>query len=149
MSIFANNPRARFDYEILETFEAGIELTGGEVKSVRSGHLSLNGSFAIPEENGIVLLNMSITPYQPQNAGKAVARDRRRRLLMGRDELRYLVGKIREQGLTLIPMRVYPKGRYIKVELGLGRHKKSADKRETIRRREAEREVRRVLKREE
>jgi|SRR3989344_5156159 len=143
----ANNKRAYFDYEILETHEAGIELLGTEVKSAKLGHISLAGSYAVARNNEIWLLNASIPPHQPKNAPKTYDPLRSRRLLLHRSEIKELIGKISQRGLTIVPLKVYTKRARIKILIGLARHKKQSDKRETIRRRESEREIERTLKR--
>lgn len=147
MKVLATNKRARFDYDILETFEAGLELTGAEVKSVKAGHISLKGAYAAITGAGPALLNMHVRAYAP--AGKQPGYDptRTRQLLLHKREIGYLRGKTQEQGLTIVPETVYIKGNLIKVALGLARGKKQHDKRTTIKRRETEREVRRVIKR--
>lgn len=147
MKILATNKRARFDYDILETFEAGLELAGAEVKSVKAGHVSLKGAYATITSAGPVLLNMHVRAYAP--AGKQLGYDptRTRQLLLHKKEIGYLRGKTQEQGLTIVPETVYIKGNLIKVALGLARGKKMRDKRATIKRRETERELKRAIKR--
>lgn len=146
MKTLAINKRAKFDYEILETFEAGIELFGAEVKSIKASHISLKGSHAAIVKNEPVLLNMHVRAYK--QAGKLADYDpeRTRRLLLHKREIDYLRGKFQEQGLTIVPIRVYTKRGLVKVELGLGRGKKRYDKREVIKKREADRKIRRSLK---
>jgi len=145
MKPLSENRRARFEYEILETYEAGIVLTGQEVKSVKAGRANLTGSYVITKPNGAFLLNAKIPPYQPKNAPPDYKPDRTRQLLLNNKELDYLFGKIKE-GLTIVPLSIYNKGRRIKLSIGLARHKKKQDKRETIKKREFEREKRRTLK---
>lgn len=147
MAELASNKRARFDYEILDTYEAGIELRGHEVKSAKSGRMNLIGAFALIRGNEAWLLNASIPPYQPKNAPPGYDPERSRRLLLKRAEIRELTGKTAEKGLTLVPLRAYTKRALVKLELGLGRHKKKADKRETIKKRVAAREIARAIKR--
>lgn len=146
MPALAENRRSRFDYEILETIEAGIVLTGQEVKSVKLGRMSLTGSFGTIHDNAVWLTGASIPPYQPKNAPPNYDPERSRKLLLNRKEIDRLIGKMKERGLTLVPLKVYTTHGRIKVELGLGRGKKTHDKRETIRRREAAREIDRTLK---
>jgi SsrA-binding protein len=138
--VFASNRKARFDYHIEERFEAGISLTGTEVKSIRSGRANLVDSYADIEGNGVILRQCHISPYE---AGNRSNHDplRPRRLLLHREEIRRLLGKVREKGLTLVPLSLYQKGRHIKVELALARGKKAPDRREDIKRRTAEREM--------
>lgn len=152
MPTLAKNKRAFFDYEILETYEAGLMLTGGEVKSARSGSISLRGAFVtlrgqtrlqreLPE---LFLTNATISAYQNQD--KTHEPQRPRKLLLRKKEIASLVGKRQARGLTLVPLSVYTKGRHIKLEFGLGKGKKKLDKRETIKKRETDREIHRKLK---
>ncbi len=146
MKIFATNKRAYFDYEILETLEAGVELFGFEVKSIKTGHINLAGSYVVIKNNEAWLLNASIPPYQPTNIRIAYDPLRTRKLLLHMYELRELIGKSAQKGLTLLPLRVYTKQSRIKIEIGLARNKKKQDKRETIKKRESEREIERSIK---
>ncbi|MBI2010897.1 MAG: SsrA-binding protein SmpB [Candidatus Colwellbacteria bacterium] len=146
MKEVARNKRAYFDYEILERFEAGISLLGQEVKSVKSGRINLAGSYAILRGNEVWLVGADIPPYQPQNAPEDYDPQRTRKLLLTEKEIKTLTGEIKGTGLTLVPLRAYIKGRLIKLELGLARGKKKADKREVIKKRETEREIRRTLR---
>lgn len=146
MTDISVNRRAYFDYEILDTYEAGIELYGFEVKAVKTGHINLTGSFAAIKNNEARLLNATIPPYQPQNAPTGYDPTRSRRLLLHKSEIKELIGKAAQKGLTIVPLKVYTKRGRIKVLLGLARHKKKADKREVIKRREAERDIERGLK---
>lgn len=141
MQPFAENRRARFDYDILETFEAGIELLGGEVKSVRNGRMNLGGSYAIIRGNEVWLINADIPPYQPKNTPEAYESKRTRRLLLSKEEIRTLTGKLAEKGLSLLPLSAYPKGRTVKLQLGLGRARKTHDKRDLLKKRAHEREM--------
>lgn len=147
MAEIARNKRAYFDYEILEKFEAGIELLGIEVKAVKSGRVSLAGAYAIIRNNQVLLVGADIPPYQPQNTPADYDSQRTRKLLLTSAEIKNLIGKTKEAHLTILPLKVYTKGRLVKIELGLGRHKKKYDKRESIKKREAEREIKRSLKR--
>ena len=142
----AINKRANFDYEILETFDAGIELFGFEVKSVKEGKMQIGASYAIIRGGEVYLINSQITPFQPNNKLDEYDKFRNRRLLLTRKEISYLEGKIKERGLTLVPLKVYNKGGFIKVSLGLVSHKKKTDKRSTIKDREAKRDINRFLK---
>ena len=144
----SENRRARFDYDIIDTYEAGIELKGFEVKSVTSGRGNLTGAYAIVRGGEVWLLNMEIPPYQPANMPSDYDSTRTRRLLLKKEEIKVLTGKIKERGLTLIPLKLYSKNRRIKIALGLGKAKKKYDKREAIKKRETEREIRRHLKNE-
>lgn len=140
------NRKARFNYEILETFEAGIELLGFEVKAVKGKQGSLDGSYVTLRGSEAFLMNANIPPYQPKNTPDSYDPKRIRRLLLTKKEIRELVGTERQKGLTIVPLEMYNKGRTIKVRLGLVRGKKKFDKRETIKKRETDREIRRTLK---
>jgi SsrA-binding protein len=146
MKILAKNKRAYFDYEILETFEAGISLLGFEVKSIKASQLSLDNAFANFYDGDLYLLNAHIPAWQPKNAPKDFDPTRSRKLLLHKKELKYLLGKIREARLVLIPLSFLLKNNKIKVELGLGKSRRKIDKRELIRKREVEREIDRHLK---
>lgn len=138
------NRKARHEYEILETFDAGIVLTGTEIKSLRNARASLLDAFARVENGEMWLLNMHIAPYEQGNRFNVESR-RPRKLLLHRREIHRIMGRVNEKGLTVIPLRVYLQRGYAKVELGLARGKKIYDKREDIasrdRSREAEREI--------
>ena len=138
------NRRARHDYAIDETFECGIALAGSEVKSIRDGKVVLRDAFARIEDGEVWLYAMHVSPY-------AFARgdldpDRRRKLLLHRREISRILGQVERQGFTLVPLRVYFKGRNAKVDLGLARGKKEYDKRDDIAKRESKREIDRVMK---
>ncbi|QGP92250.1 SsrA-binding protein [Neomoorella glycerini] len=141
VKIVTDNRRARHDYFILETYEAGIALTGTEVKSLRNGKANIKDSYARVENGELILHDMHISPYEQGNRFNHEPR-RPRRLLMHRYEIRRLYGKIREKGLTLIPLKVYfnERGR-AKVELALAKGKRLYDKREDIAARDAQREI--------
>jgi len=146
MPLLVENKRAKFDYEILETLEAGIELRGFEVKSIKSGRINLAGSYVVVRNNGARFLNADISPYQPKNMPADYDSKRTRRLLLRKSELRNLIGRIQEKGLTLVPLKIYTKGKAgrIKIEIGLGKSRKKRDKRELIKKRGTEREMRRI-----
>jgi len=144
--VVAENRRARHDYHIEETYEAGIALTGSEIKSVRAGRLNLRGSYARVVHEEIFLYEMHISPYEQAGVYYNHNPLRPRKLLLHRREIRRLVGLIRQKGLTLVPLRVYFKGRRAKVELGVARGKKVYDKREDIAKREAQRDIERAIK---
>ena len=141
MKALATNKKAYFNYEILETIEAGIVLSGIETKSVKTGKANLAGSFAIIRDNKISLVNCSISPYQPKNINFIYSPDRTKKLLLNKKEIGYLKGKIKQQNLTLIPLRMYNKHGLIKIELALAKGKKKFDKRETIKKRESKRKI--------
>ncbi|MDH5306846.1 MAG: SsrA-binding protein SmpB [Myxococcales bacterium] len=143
--IIATNRRARFDYEVLERVEAGIALLGPEVKSLRAGKASLSDSYAIVRRGEIVLLNLHIPAYGPATRENRDPR-RERVLLLHRGEIDRLAGKVRERGFTLVPLQLYFRQGRAKVELALARGKRSHDRRETIRKREADRELARTAR---
>jgi SsrA-binding protein len=144
-TLIADNRKAFHDYHILETFEAGIALLGTEVKGIREGKANLRDSFARVEQAEVWLYNVHINPYSHRGY---VDHDpkRRRKLLLHREEIRKLVGKTTQRGLTLVPTRLYFRKGKVKVTLALARGKQAHDKRETIRRREVERETRALVK---
>ncbi len=143
IKIIAVNRKARFDYELLETFEAGMVLVGTEVKSLRAGKATIKDAYAGIEEGELWLIGLHISPYA-QGSTAAHEPERRRKLLMNAKERRRLLVKIQEKGLTLIPTRLYFKGGWAKVELALARGKRKHDKRETIATRDAERSLARA-----
>jgi len=147
MAILSENRKAKFQYEILEKFEAGLVLTGQEVKSTRLGRMTIMGSYVIFKDNEAYLTGSNIPPYQIKNAPIDYDPQRQRKLLLKREEISYLLGKVKERGLTIVPLSVYTKGRQIKLGIGVVRGKKERDKRETIKKREFERERERLLKR--
>ncbi|MES2416504.1 MAG: SsrA-binding protein SmpB [Patescibacteria group bacterium] len=146
MSHYAENRKARFDYEILEKFEAGIELLGTEVKSVRGGRMSLEGAFVIVRGGEAFIINAQIPPYQIANAPKDYDPLRNRKLLLTKKEITELAGNDKNKSLTIVPISVYNKNRKIKVEIALVKGKKKHDKRETTKKRETDREIRRTIK---
>jgi SsrA-binding protein len=146
MKTLARNKRTRFDYEILQTFEAGLVLQGQEVKSIKLGHASLKGSYVTFIGEELFLKNATISPYK--FAGKLTGYDptRSRKILVHKKELASLRGKTQTQGLTLVPLSVYTKRGLVKLSFALAKGKKRYDKRETIKRREDERAIGRALK---
>jgi SsrA-binding protein len=142
----AVNRRARFEYHIEETFEAGLVLLGSEVKALREGKANLKDSYGRIDNDELFLSNAHISPYGPASQfGHEPTRTRK--LLLRRDEISRLTGKVKERGLTLVPLRLYFKNGRVKVELALARGKKHHDKRDTIREREVRREMDRAMKR--
>lgn len=138
------NRKARFDYEILETFEAGIELVGTEVKSVRAGKISLRDAFARVRRGELFLYGAEISPYE--NSGYARHDPTRpRRLLLHSREIAKLVGKVSERGLTLIPIKVYFKRGWAKIQLALAKARRKYDKREAIKKKETQRDIRHAM----
>ena len=143
--VIADNRKALYDYAVLETFEAGVVLLGTEVKSIREGSVNLRDSYARLDNGEVWLLNLHIGPYS--HSGYASHEDRRqRKLLLHKSEIRKLTGKVAEKGLTLVPLRMYFKDGRVKLALALAKGKQLHDKRETIRRREVDRETRAAVK---
>lgn len=140
------NKKANFDYLIEDTFETGIVLTGTEIKSIRAGKAQLRDSYALVKKGELFLLNMFISPY---NEGSLFNHEetRTRKLLMHKKEISKLDTKIKESGYTLVPLKLYFKNNKAKILLGLGKGKKNYDKREAIKKRDQERELRKVVKR--
>ncbi len=147
MKIVVQNKKARHDYAIVETLEAGIALRGTEVKSLREGNANLRDSYAIIQGGEVLLRGLHITPYS-HTSDRALDPLRDRKLLVNRAEIRKLVGKVNEKGMTLVALKIYFNERGIaKVELGLGKGKKSHDKRDSIAERDAKRDMDRAMKR--
>jgi len=151
MKPLSENRKAHFDYQILETFEAGIALKGFEVKSIKSGKMNIAGSFVVPRATSkgsaeLFLMNTDIPPYQPNNIPKDYDAKQSHRLLLTMKEINYLLGKVRAEGLTIVPLKVYTKNSLVKIEIALVKSKKGKDKREVIRKREVKRELGRTLK---
>jgi len=138
--------KAYFNYEILEKIEAGIELYGFEVKSLKKGQGSLEGAYVIVRGNEAFVIGMQIPAYQPTNTPNSYDPARNRRLLVTKKEIERLSKEEAQKGLTIIPISVYNKGRKLKLEIAIVRGKKKYDKRETIKKRDTEREMRRNLK---
>lgn len=147
MTTFAENKKAYYNYEILEKFEAGLVLLGQEVKSIRLGKMDLRGSYVVFKDNEPYLIGAKIPPYQPKNIIGQYETERNRKLLLSKKEIDYLIGKFNQKGLTLIPLRAYNKKGIIKLEFGVGRGKKKYDKKETIKKRETEREIKQEMRR--
>ena len=146
MKEITKNKKAYFDYEILEKLMAGISLIGLEVKSIKSGRVSLKSTYVVLRNEEAFLIGANIPPYQPKNTPKDYNPERSRKLLLRKSEIKYLIGKTKQKGLTIVPLRVYSIRGKIKLELGLVKGKKKFDKREVIKKRESKREIRRVLK---
>lgn len=144
--IFVENKKARIRYSILESFEAGIELLGGEVKSLRGKQGKLDGSRVVVRGGEAFLIGMSIPPYQGVQAGADYDPERPRRLLLSKKEITELMEGEEKKGLTTVPLQVYNKGRYIKVQVAIVKGKKETDRREDIKKRDTERDLARDLK---
>jgi SsrA-binding protein len=146
MKEFSRNKKAYFKYHILEKFTAGISLIGLEVKSIRLGGVNLSGAYVVLKDEEVFLIGLNIPPYQPNNTSKNYKPERTRKLLLKKSEIKYLIGKTKQKGLTIVPLRVYNIGRRIKLEFAIAKGKKKFDKRETIKKREDKREMSRKLK---
>ncbi len=145
MKIFSENRKANFDYLILEKFEAGMFLTGREVKSIREGKINLLGSYVVLRGQEAFLINANISPYQPENALGDYDSKKERKLLLNKKEIKYLTGKIKEKGLTLVPLKVYTNKTKIKLGFGVAKGKKKQDKRESLKKKDIERDLSRKL----
>ena len=144
--VVSDNRQARYLYEILETYEAGIQLVGTEVKSIKAGKVNLQDGYALIKNGGAWLLNAHISPYNASGQYFNHEPRRNRKLLLHRQELRKLIGKVEQQGLTLVPLKMYLKRGWVKVSLALAKGKKVHDKRETIKQRQDQRDMRRAMK---
>jgi SsrA-binding protein len=145
MRVFAENRKASFNYEILDTFKAGLALLGQEVKSIKLGRASLAGSYVIFRGDDLYLVGCHVPPYQPKNSPADYTPERSRQLLLKRKELSYLQGKISQKGLTFVPLKLYTNDGKIKLEFSLAKPIKKFDKREVIRKKEIRREIREAL----
>jgi SsrA-binding protein len=146
MKILSENRKAYFNYQILEKFEAGISLLGQEVKSLKTRGVNLAGTYVVIKQEEAFWLGANVPPYQPKNAPPDYAPERSRKLLLRKSEIKYLIGKSRQKGLTLMPLKLYTKNGKIKLEFALAKGKKEFDKREEIKKREFQREKERLLK---
>ena len=146
MSNFSSNKRARFDFDIIETLEAGLVLLGTEVKSIRSGRVRLDGGHVVVRGGEAYLVGITIPAFQPINTSKNYDSERVRKLLLSAKQLHELNRSTEQQGLTAIPLSLYSKGGKIKLELAVAKGKKKADKRESIKARDVKREIDRTLK---
>lgn len=147
--VVAENRKARHDFEIEETFEAGLVLTGSEIKSVRAGKVNLRGAFARIINEEVFLYDVHISPYEQSGTHFNHEPTRPRKLLLHRREINRLIGLVRIKGLTLVPIKIYFKGRHAKLELGVARGKKLFDKRQDIAKRESDRDIARAMRRSE
>lgn len=143
---YAENRKAYHDYGIIESYEAGIELRGFEVKAVKTGKISIRGAYVKIKDSEAFLIGATISPYQPINTPKDYDPQRTRKLLLKKREIATLIGKTKERGLTMVPLKVYAKRGKIKLTIGLAKARKKKDKRELIKKREEKRKVERVLK---
>ena len=145
MKVFSENKKALFNYEVLEKFEAGMVLFGQEVKSIKTGHINLAGSYVTLTSGEPFLVGVKVPPYQPNNAGSDYNEERQRKLLLNKKEIDYLIGKTKVKGFSLIPLKIYENNGRIKLEFGLAKGKKKYNKKEKIKKRDTEREVNREL----
>jgi SsrA-binding protein len=147
VKLISDNRQARHLYEILETYEAGIELKGTEVKSIRAGKVNLRDGYALLRNGEAWLINVHISPYDASSAYFNHDPRRTRKLLLHGREIRKLIGQVEQKGLTLVPLKMYMKGSFVKVSLGLGKGKKLHDKRDAIKKRDDQRDMARAMKR--
>ena len=143
---YATNSRARYDYDILDTVEVGVVLLGQEVKAVKAGKVSIKGAFVKIMSGELWLIGATVSPYQPNNTPKDYDQTRSRKLLLKKDQLKKLIGKTEEKGVTLVPLNLYGKRGYVKLEVGIARGKKKYDKREKIKKREFDIQKGRMLR---
>ncbi|MBI3997253.1 MAG: SsrA-binding protein SmpB [Candidatus Omnitrophica bacterium] len=143
--VFATNHKARRDYDILETYESGIELRGTEIKSIRQHRVSIDDSFARVDDGELFLYNMHVTPYEQGNRFN-VEPTRVRKLLMHRQQINRLIGLVSQKRVTLVPLRLYQQHGLVKVELAMGKGKRLFEKRDRIRERETDREIQRAVR---
>jgi SsrA-binding protein len=147
VKIISDNRQARHLYEILEVYEAGVELVGTEVKSIRAGRVNLRDGYALIRNGQAWLINAHISPYERSAEYFNHEPLRTRKLLLHRKEITKLIGQVEQKGLTLVPLKMYFKGSWVKITLGLGKGKKLHDKREDIKRRDDQRQMARAMKR--
>jgi SsrA-binding protein len=151
MKIISENRKAKFDYEILDRFDAGIVLNGQEVKSIKTSGASLNGTYVAFQQDKRVKhpelfwVGANVPPYQPGNIMSNYDTHRPRKLLLNRKEINYLIGKTKVKGFTLVPLKLYDENAKLKLEFGIGRGRKKVNKKELLKTRDAEREMRRAL----
>jgi SsrA-binding protein len=145
MKVYSENKKAGFDYNVLEKFQAGMVLFGQEVKSIKTGHINLSGSYVAIRNGETFLVGVKVPPYQPNNAGADYGEERQKKLLLNKKEIDYLIGKTKVKGFSLIPLKIYDNNGRIKLEFGLAKGKKKYDKKEKIKKRDIEREINREL----
>jgi SsrA-binding protein len=147
IKIVTDNRQARYLYEILETYEAGVQLTGTEIKSIRAGRVNLKDGYALIRNGEAWLINVHISPYEASGSYFNHEPRRTRKLLLNRKEINKLIGLVEQKGLTLVPLKMYFKNSWIKISIGLGRGKKLHDKRESLKQKQDQRDMARALKR--
>ena len=146
MKTITRNKRATFDYELVDRYEAGLVLSGQEVKSIKTGHISLKGSFVTFKNSELYLTNATIPFYKFAGDPKQYDPTQPRKLLLKKSEINRLLGKSKIKGLTLVPIRVYTKKRLVKLEFAVGRGKKKFDKKESLKKKDAKRRINRIMK---
>ncbi|MDI6883077.1 MAG: SsrA-binding protein SmpB [Patescibacteria group bacterium] len=146
MPVLVINKKAQYNYQILEKYKAGIVLQGQEVKSIKAGRISLQGSFVVLKGSEVFLLGAKVPAWQPKNAPADYNPQRSRKLLLQKREIKQLIGKAHQKGLTMVPLKVYTERGKIKLEFAMVKGKRKFDKREKIKKREVEREIRRTMK---
>jgi SsrA-binding protein len=146
MATLALNKKAKFDYDLQDIYEGGLVLTGAEVKSIKAGHVQLKGAFLDVKKGELWLKNMHVSKYGPAGTQEDYVADRDRKVLVHKRELKRLIGKKKAEGLTLVPIRLYIKFRKVKLEFAVGRGKKKYEKRETIKKRDVDRQIRQRMK---
>ena len=144
MTSLVENKKASYNYQIIDKIETGMVLSGQEVKALRQKKASLFGAYVTLRGEEVFLINCNVSPYQPKNAGKDYDAKRERKLLLRKKEINFLLGKTKERGISLIPLRIYTKNHLLKLEIGVGKGKKKYDKRETIKKREIDRDLQRM-----
>ncbi|MBX4200656.1 SsrA-binding protein SmpB [Candidatus Parcubacteria bacterium] len=145
MQVYSENKKATFEYEILEKYEAGLVLQGQEVKSIKTGHINLSGSYVVIRAAEPFLIGAKVPPYQPKNAPIGYNPEQERKLLLNKKEIDYLAGKVGERGFALIPLKVYEQDGRIKLEFGLAKGKKKFNKKEAIKERDLDRQIQRGM----
>lgn len=146
MVAYINNKKVTFNFELLETFEAGISLLGTEVKSVRKGNGKLDGAHVLIRGDEAFLTGASIPPFQEANAPRTFDKERNRKLLLSKKQIAHLHTESEKKGLTIVPLKLYSSNRHIKLEIAIARGKKKQDKRETLKERDTKRDIQRILK---
>ncbi len=146
MPKITSNKRVFHDYQVLEKFEAGVVLSGAEVKAIKSGQINLRGSYVTTRKNELWLINTHISPYKMASSQRNYSPTHDRKLLLHRKEIASLIGTLSTKGLTVLPLSVYTKGSLVKLELGICRGKKLHDKRETIKKRDAKRQIEQLIR---
>ncbi len=146
MPVVVKNKKAYFNYHILEKMEAGMVLSGQEVKSIKAGRASLSSAYVVIKKGEAYLVNCNIPPYQPKNAPSNYNPTADRKLLLNKKEINYLIGKTGEKGITLVPLSIYTKNNLLKLEIGLGKGKRKKDKREDLKKKDIDKRLKQIIK---